>query len=131
MIRFRTTTPQTREFSQGFDTKQSVTQKPVFESVAQAMVHFQQFPFENNGAVYGSDFSAVTNCAGVQQYQIVPRYLDKLQVADQMTLHAQRLKEYERLSSARNVIETRKNIADKVQVAPEPANSEKQTEITN
>lgn len=111
-----------RVTNRGFSSRASVTQKPLFPSIKAAIVHFQQFPFEQTGAIYGSDFAKASTIADLvgfhgvgnnDMYNVVPAYMDKLQVNTNLEMASLRTQELEgRFAALRELYKARAKVEE-------------------
>lgn len=119
-----------RATTKGFSSKASVTQKPLFPSIKAAIVHFQQFPFEQTGAVYGSDFAKASTIADLvgfhgignnDTYNVVPAYMDKLQINNNLEMVHLRTQELEgRFAALRELYKARAKVEEEKRNPTQP-----------
>lgn len=123
-----------RATNKGFSSRASVTQKPLFPSIKAAIVHFQQFPFEQTGAVYGSDFAPASTIADLvgfhgvgnnDVYNVVPAYMDKLQINNNLEMAHLRTRELEgRFAALRELYKARAKVEEQKKNPETPAEGE-------
>ena len=111
-----------RATNRGFSSRASVTQKPLFPSIKAAIVHFQQVPFEQTGAIYGSDFTKAATIADLigfhgvgdnDTYNVVPAYMDKLQINNNLEMAQLRTQELEgRFAALRELYKARAKVEE-------------------